>query len=69
MLRPTPRLIVLTLLLAAAATGAHAEYYTVTLTNGTTFQTRYCRAVSSLKTVAYARLSALANMPCSWLRA
>ena len=39
--RRFPRLIVLTLLLAAAATAAHAEYYTVTLTNGTTFETRY----------------------------
>ncbi len=35
------RLIVLTLLLLAAASAAHARYYTVTLTNGTTFQTRY----------------------------
>lgn len=41
MLRRTPRLLVLTLLLVAAAATAHAEYYTVTLTNGTTFQTRY----------------------------
>ncbi len=41
MLRRTPRLIVLTLLLAATAATAHAEYYTVTLTNGTTFETRY----------------------------
>lgn len=41
MLRRTPRLIVLTLLLVAAAATAHADYYTVTLTNGTTFQTRY----------------------------
>lgn len=41
MLRRTPRLIVLTLLLVAAAATAHAEFYTVTLTNGTTFQTRY----------------------------
>ena len=40
MIRRIPRMIVLTLLLAAA-TAAHAEYYTVTLTNGTTFQTRY----------------------------
>ena len=41
MLRRTPRLIVLTLLLVATAATAHAEYYTVTLTNGTTFETRY----------------------------
>ena len=39
--RTTPRLIVLTMLLVAVAATAHAEYYTVTLTNGTTFQTRY----------------------------
>ena len=41
MLRRTPRLIVLTLLLVTAAAAAHAEVYTVTLTNGTTFETRY----------------------------
>lgn len=41
MLRRTPRLIVLTLLLVAAAATAHAEFFVVTLTNGTTFQTRY----------------------------
>ncbi len=34
------RLVVFALLIAAAGV-AHAEYYTVTLTNGTTFQTRY----------------------------
>ena len=41
MLRRTPRLLVFALLLVAAAATAHAEFYTVTLTNGTTFQTRY----------------------------
>ena len=41
-LRPQPpRLIVLTLLALAAASAAHAAIFTVTLTNGTTFQTRY----------------------------
>ncbi len=35
------RLMVLTLVLATMATAAHAEFYTVTLTNGTTFETRY----------------------------
>ncbi len=46
MKRRTPRLTalrftVLTLLVVAAAATAHAEYFTVTLTNGTSFQTRY----------------------------
>jgi hypothetical protein len=35
------RCIVLALLAVAAAATAHADYYTVTLTNGTSFQTRY----------------------------
>ncbi|MCP3957101.1 MAG: hypothetical protein GY719_04550 [bacterium] len=35
------RLIVLTLIFLAAASAVHAEYFTVTLTNGTSFQTRY----------------------------
>ncbi len=35
------RLTVLTLLAVAAAVTVHADYYTVTLTNGTSFQTRY----------------------------
>ena len=39
--RSALRLIVLTLLALAAASAAHAEFFTVTLTNGTTFQTRY----------------------------
>ncbi len=42
--RRSPRLstlIVLTLLATAFASAAYAEYFTVTLTNGTTFQTRY----------------------------
>ncbi len=39
--RRTLRLIILTLLTLAVASVAHAEYFTVTLTNGTTFQTRY----------------------------
>ena len=34
-------LIVLTLLLVTATSAARAEHYTVTLTNGTTFETRY----------------------------
>ena len=41
MTRRIARLIVLTLLVAAAAATVHAEYFTVTLTNGTSFQTRY----------------------------
>ncbi len=35
------RLTVLALLAVAAAATVHADYYTVTLTNGTSFQTRY----------------------------
>ncbi len=35
------RITVLALLAFAAAATAHAEYFTVTLTNGTSFQTRY----------------------------
>ena len=35
------RITVLALLAMAAAAAAHAEYFTVTLTNGTSFQTRY----------------------------
>ncbi len=35
------RFIVMALLAVAAATAAHADYYVVTMTNGTTFQTRY----------------------------
>ena len=35
------RVIVLALLALATAATAHAEYFTVTLTNGTSFQTRY----------------------------
>lgn len=35
------RLIVLSLLLVAVASVAQAEFFTVTLTNGTTFETRY----------------------------
>lgn len=35
------RLVVLALLAMAVAGTAYAEYYTVTLTNGTSFQTRY----------------------------
>ena len=35
------RITVLTVLMVAAAATAHAEYFTVTLTNGTSFQTRY----------------------------
>ncbi len=35
------RFTVLALLAVAAAATAHADYYTVTLTNGTSFQTRY----------------------------
>lgn len=39
--RRTLRLIILTLLTIAVASVAHAEYFTVTLTNGATLQTRY----------------------------
>ncbi len=35
------RIAVLAVLMVAAAAAAHAEYFTVTLTNGTSFQTRY----------------------------
>ena len=35
------RLAILTLLAIAFAATAHADYFTVTLTNGTSFQTRY----------------------------
>lgn len=35
------RITVLTLILVSMAAAAHAEYFTVTLTNGTSFQTRY----------------------------
>ncbi len=35
------RIIVLALVAVATAATAHAEYFTVTLTNGTSFQTRY----------------------------
>ncbi len=37
----TFRFTVLALLAVAVAATAHADYYTVTLTNGTSFQTRY----------------------------
>ncbi len=35
------RITVLAVLMVAVAATAHAEYFTVTLTNGTSFQTRY----------------------------
>ena len=41
MYRTTFRCIVSTLLLAAVATATYANTYTVTLTNGTVFETRY----------------------------